>query len=114
MASQALAHAIEPDVVVDLHWTPAQCRMLAGESAESLATLDQALASPRITARHRARLLALTARTHINLGEAGKAARVADSALAVASEAGDNWAMGWALHVLTLATAMQGNMTAGA
>ena len=25
-----------------------------------------------------------------------------------ATEAGDNWAMGWALHVLTLVTAVQG------
>src|SRR2546430_7374162 len=42
--------------LVDLHWTLAQCRMRVGLSAESLATLDQALASPRISARHRARL----------------------------------------------------------
>ena len=77
VASQALAHASEPDVVVDLHWTLAQCRMLAGESAESLATLDRALASPGISARHRARLLVLAARTHINLGEVEKAGQVA-------------------------------------
>ena len=110
VASQALAHASEPDVVVDLHWTLAQCRMLAGESAESLATLDRALASPGISARHRARLLVLAARTHSNLGEVETAGQVAASALAAASEAGDNWAMGWALHVLALVTAVQGHM----
>ena len=96
---------------MDLHWTLAQCRMLAGESAESLATLDRALASPGISARHRARLLVLAARTHSNLGEVEKAGRVATSALAAASEAGDNWAMGWALHVLTIVTTVQGHMT---
>ena len=85
--------------------------MLAGQSAESLATLDQALASPGISARHRARLLVLAARTHSHLGEVEKAGRVAASALAAASEAGDNWAMGWALHVLTLVTAVQGHLT---
>ncbi len=53
----------------------------------------------------------LAARTHINLGEVEKAGRVATSALAAASEAGDNWAMGWALHVLALVTAVQGQMT---
>jgi tetratricopeptide (TPR) repeat protein len=111
VASQALAHASEPDVVVDLHWTLAQCRMLAGESAESLATLDRALASPGISARHRARLLVLAARTHDNLGEVETAGLLATSALAAASEAGDNWAMGWALHVLTLVTMMQGHVT---
>ncbi len=111
VASQALAHASEPDVVVDLHWTLAQCRMLAGESAESLATLDRALASPGISARHRARLLVLAARTHSNLGEVEKAGQVAASALAAASEAGDNWAMGWALLMMALVTSVQGRMT---
>jgi hypothetical protein len=64
-------------------------------AAESLATLDQALASPQISARHRARLLVLIARTHIAGGDVDKADHVAASALAAASEAGDNWAMGW-------------------
>ena len=111
VVNQALAHAAEPDLLVDLHWTLAQCRMLAGESAESLATLDRALASPGLSARHRARLLVLAARTHSNLGEVDKAGQVATTALAAASEAGDNWAMGWALHVLTLVTAVQGHLT---
>ncbi len=111
VANRMLTHAAEPDVFVDLHWTLAQCRMLAGSSAESLATLDRALASPGISTRHRARLLVLAARTRINLGEVEKAGQVATSALAAASEADDNWAMGWALHVLTLVTAVQGRMT---
>ena len=40
-----------------------------------------------------------------------KAGRVATRALAAASEVGDNWAMGWALHVLTIVTVVQGQMT---
>ena len=108
---RALEHAAEPDLLVDLLWTLAQCRMLAGESAESLATLDRALSSTGISARHRARLLVLAARTHIHLGETDTAGRVASNALAAASEAGDDWAMGWALHVLTLVTTMQGHLT---
>ena len=111
VANQALEHAAEPDLVVDLHWTLAQSRMLAGESAESLATLDRALASPGISARHRARLLVLAARTRNYLGEVEEAGRVAATALAAASESGDNWAMGWALHVLALVTGVQGRMT---
>jgi DNA-binding CsgD family transcriptional regulator/tetratricopeptide (TPR) repeat protein len=110
VANRALEYATEPDLLVDLHWTLTQCRILAGLSAESLATLDRALASPGISARHRARLLVLAARTHSNLGEVDKAGRVATSALAAASEAGDNWAMGWALHVLALVTSAQGRM----
>jgi len=110
VATSALERAAEPDLLVDLHWTLAQCRGLAGSSAESLAALDRALASPGISARHRARLLVLTARAHFNLGKVKKADRAATSALAAASEGGDNWAMGWALHMLTIATAVQGNM----
>ncbi len=111
VANRALADTVEPDLLVDLHWTLAQCRMRAGRSAESLAPLNLALATPGISARHRARLLVLAARTHDNLGEAETAGRVAATALAAASEAGDNWAIGWALHVLTLVTAAQGRMT---
>jgi DNA-binding NarL/FixJ family response regulator/tetratricopeptide (TPR) repeat protein len=111
VANHALAHAVEPDLVVDLHWTLAQCGIKVGRSAESLATLDRALAAPGISARHRARLLVLAARTHSHLGEVEKAGQVAATALTAASEAGDNWAMGWALHVLTIVTAVQGQIT---
>jgi len=111
VANRALAHAVEPDLLVDLHWTLAQCSIKAGRSAESLATLDRALAAPGISARHRARLLVLAARTHDNLGEVDKAGQVAATALTAASEADDNWAMGWALHVLSLVSAAQGQMT---
>ncbi len=111
VANQALAHVGEPDLLVDLHWTLAQCRMVAGESAESLATLDRALASPGISARHRARLLVLAARTHSTLGEVEKAGPVADRALTAASEAGDSWAIGWALLMMALVTSVRGQMT---
>jgi DNA-binding CsgD family transcriptional regulator len=111
VANRALEHAADPDLLVDLHWTLAQCRIYAGLPAESLITLDRALASPGISARHRARLLVLTARTHSTLGEVEKAGEVAASALAAAAEADDNWAMGWALLMLTLTTAVQGRTT---
>ena len=109
VANRALEYAAEPDLVVDLHWTLAQCRMRAGWLyAESLATLDRALATPGITARHRARLLVLAARTHLNFGEVDRAEQVAGSARAAT---GDGWAMGWALHVLAVGTAMRGSLT---
>jgi DNA-binding CsgD family transcriptional regulator len=110
VASRALEHAVEPDVLVDLHWTLAQCRLRAGSVQESLATLDQALAAPGISPRHRARLLVLVARTHDNVGEVERAGQAATKALTAATAAGDTWATGWALHVLTLVTASQGHM----
>ena len=111
VANRALEHAAEPDLLVDLHWTLAQCRMLAGESAESLASLERALAAPGISARHRARLLALAARTHLNSSEVETAARVAAEALTAATEAGDSWAMGSVLLVMALVTSTRGDMT---
>ncbi len=111
VANRALAHAVDPDFLVDLHCTLAQCRMRVGRSAESIATLTQALEMPGISVRHRARLLALAARTHCSLGQVEKAGQVATTALAAASETGDTWAMGWALHVLTIVTAVQGQLT---
>jgi DNA-binding CsgD family transcriptional regulator len=108
VASQALSRVIDPDVLVDLHWTLAQCRIRSGQPAESLATLNRALDSPGISARHRARLLVLAARTHSSNGEMEKAGHVATTALAVASEAADHWAIAWALHVLTIVTTMEG------
>jgi DNA-binding CsgD family transcriptional regulator/tetratricopeptide (TPR) repeat protein len=109
VANDALEYATDPGVLVDLHWTLAQCLTKAGLSAESLATLDRALAAPALSARHRARLLVLAARTHWYIGEVEKAGQVATAALEVASEAGDTWGMGWALHVLTIMTAQQGH-----
>jgi tetratricopeptide (TPR) repeat protein len=85
--------------------------MRAGRSAESLARLDQVLAAPGIPARHRAQLLVLAARTHCHYGEVEKSGRVAATALAAAQEAGDSWAMGWALHVLAIVTGVQGQPT---
>jgi DNA-binding NarL/FixJ family response regulator len=110
VVSRALEHAVEPDLLVDLHWTLAQCRMKAGLSAESLATLDRALASPGISVRQRARLLVLAARTHSFFGEIDEAGRDASAALEAATQARDTGAMGWALHVLALLSAVQGHM----
>ena len=64
-----------------------------------------------ISARHRARLLVLAARTHNYFGEPEKAGQAAARALTSASEAGDDWAMGWALLMLALETSIQGRLT---
>ena len=111
VAIDALGYLTDPDLLVDLHWTLAQCRIATGQSAESLATLDAALETPGLSPRHRARLLVVAARTHSSFGEIETAGAVAGTALAAAEQVGDNWAMGWALHVLSLVTAIQGRLT---
>ncbi|HEY5017463.1 MAG TPA: LuxR C-terminal-related transcriptional regulator, partial [Streptosporangiaceae bacterium] len=111
VAERALGYATDPDLVVDLHWTLAQCRMIAGSGAESLTTLDRALSSSGLSAKHRARLLVLSARTYLFLGELEAAERQAKGALASAAEAGDTWATGWALHVLAGMATIRGDLT---
>jgi DNA-binding CsgD family transcriptional regulator len=111
VALHALEHAADPDLLVDLHWTLAQCRMLGGLFAESLTTLDRALDAPGLSGGHRARLLVLAARTHGLAGEFEKASEVAATALKAASQARDNWAISWALHMQALLTAAQGHTT---
>jgi DNA-binding NarL/FixJ family response regulator/tetratricopeptide (TPR) repeat protein len=111
VARLALAHADDPDLIVDLHWTIAQSLIWSGRSAEAIAMLNRALARIGASGRHRARLLAMTARMHINLGEVERAGQVAATALEAGEAAADNWAMAWALHVLTIATAVTGKVT---
>ena len=111
VANRAIEHAVGSDLFVDLLWTLTQCRMLEGKHAESLATLSRALASPGLSARHHARLLTLAARTYFDLGEAEMAGQVATRALKIASEAGDNRAMGWTLHVMAIEISVRGRIT---
>jgi tetratricopeptide (TPR) repeat protein len=108
VAVQALPNAGDPDLRLDLLCTLAKCRMLAGRSADLLETLHEALASPGLPARHRARLLVLAARTHCNDGELDVAARVAAQALAAGEEAADSWSVGWALSAAASATMGRG------
>jgi DNA-binding CsgD family transcriptional regulator/tetratricopeptide (TPR) repeat protein len=110
VAARTLISATDPDLVVDLHWTLAQCRMLAGKSEQSFETLAQALVSPGISAKHRARLRVLAARTYLYFGRVEDSAREADNALASATEAADTWATGWSLHVLAISAAVGGDL----
>jgi len=110
VAERALGHAADPDLVVDLHWTLAQCRMLAGSAEESFAEIERALAAPELSAKHRARLLVLGARTYLYFGDVDAAGREANGALASIAGSGDSWATGWALHVLAVAATIRGEL----
>ncbi|OLF05609.1 LuxR family transcriptional regulator [Actinophytocola xinjiangensis] len=110
VAHRAMAVITNPDLLTDLHWTVSQCRALAGRADESFESLARALTLPDISARHRARLLVMTARAHRDLGEVTVAGRVAAEALTTAEQTGDSWAVAWALHVLIIVSMMQGNV----
>lgn len=109
VASRAMSVISDPELLVDLHWTVTQCRTILGRSADSLKSLSRALATPAISASQRARLLVLTARAHVDLGEVIVAGQVAADALRTAEESGDRWAVGWALHVLTIVSIIRGD-----
>jgi tetratricopeptide (TPR) repeat protein len=102
VADRALRQAGDPDLRLDLLCTLARCRMLAGMSTDSLATLNEALASPGLPLRQRARLLVMAARTHSNDGSLDAAAENARQALTAGQEAGDTWSVGWSLSVLAM------------
>ncbi len=110
VTTRALTHVTDPDLLVDLHWTLTQCRVMEGRCEETLADLERALVTPGIIPRHRARLLILVARVHRNLGRVDDAARFAAEALAEARAADDRWATGWALSVLTMVHGMRGDV----
>ncbi|MGM1061631.1 helix-turn-helix transcriptional regulator [Saccharothrix sp. Mg75] len=105
--SVALA-GLEHGVLVDLHWTLAQCRSMTGRSAETLTEVDRALALPSLTPSDRARLLVLAARAHWDMGQLDDAERLAAAALADGD--GDRWATSWALHVRTIVAMVRGRM----
>jgi DNA-binding CsgD family transcriptional regulator len=111
IAADTLTETNDSNLVVDLQWTLAQCRMMTGLTSESLTTLEKALATPRLAARNKARLLVLAARARIILREVEEAGRTAAEALSAASESEDAWATGWALHVLTLVASYRGEIT---
>jgi DNA-binding CsgD family transcriptional regulator len=112
VATRAMTTIKDPDLLVDLHWTVSQCRAMEGKADESLKSLTTVLARPAVSARQRARLLVLIARAHRDLGEVNLAGKVAAEALATAEQAGDQWAIGWSLHVLIISAIMRGDVAA--
>jgi len=111
VAQRALSYATDPDLLVDLHWTLTQCRMRSGSGTEAFTALERALVAPGISAKHRARLYVLAARTSLYLGDAEAARGQADDALTAATEAHDAWATGWAVHVLAIMATIRGELT---
>jgi tetratricopeptide (TPR) repeat protein/transcriptional regulator with XRE-family HTH domain len=108
VATGALAHVTDPDLMVDLHWTLTQCRALSGQSDNLVATLESALRSPGLGAQHRARLHVLIARTQRSLGHLEAAGQTAAVALDEANVAGDRWAAAWSMAVLFIVHVMRG------
>ncbi len=108
VATAALAYVTRPEVLVDLQSTLTRCRIGQGRSEEALADLVRTLDRPDLEPGDRARLQVLVARIHRSLGRVDVAGEVANVALAQATAAGDRWATGWALSILTVVHGMRG------
>src|SRR6266511_2107890 len=108
VATAALAYVTRPDVLVDLQSTLTLCRFGQGRSEDALADLVRTLDRPDLEPGDRARLQVLVARIHRSLGRVDIAGEVANVALAQATAAGDRWATGWALSILTVVHGMRG------
>jgi tetratricopeptide (TPR) repeat protein len=109
LASAAIAHVTDPDLLVDLLWTWLACDGKRGHPGESRAALEHALSSPGIQPRHRARLLVMAARMQRGLGRLDDAARGAVLALEAAVSAGDRWATAWATGLQSIIEGMRGH-----
>jgi tetratricopeptide (TPR) repeat protein len=108
VAESALQQVTRSDLLVDLHWTLAQCRAVEGRSEESLVVLAGAMDLTHVSRRDRARLRVLAARVYRSMGRVDTAAHIADEALAEATAVGDRWTMSWALAIRTIAHGMRG------
>jgi DNA-binding CsgD family transcriptional regulator len=95
-----LAEAHDPALVAEARWLLAYMQGRAGE-AESLETLDQALADPAVPEVWQARLYALLGMAQGNFrGDLDLAEATAKTALARAEAVDDRFAMGYALHCM--------------
>jgi tetratricopeptide (TPR) repeat protein len=108
VANAALAHAMRPELLVNLHLTLSQCLAFAGRPEDALASLTRGVKSSQIGPTERARLLAFSARAYRTLGQLDAARHAAEQALATASANGDDWATAWSLAVLSLVHGMRG------
>jgi ATP/maltotriose-dependent transcriptional regulator MalT len=110
VALRHLRSATSPADAVELLSTVAQCHITGGRPTESIPLVKKTLRRTDLRPDHRARLLAIHARLHLNLGKTEVARRIAESVLTETGADGDEFAMGWAYHVLTVHSLLQGEV----
>jgi DNA-binding CsgD family transcriptional regulator len=111
LARRVLASARDPDRAAQMCDLIAGVMMRAGHVADGLATLAEGLRRPGLSDLWRARLLAqqaiLNSAGHGNLDEAESLAR---RALALGDQVGDRYAIGTALHCLSMIHQFRGDI----
>jgi len=102
VAGPLLARTHDPGRAAETAWLLAYSLARTGRGDESAAVVEAALARPATSQVWQARLRAQQAMTSAALGQADGAVEMARQALAGAEQAGDRFAVGYALHALGL------------
>jgi DNA-binding CsgD family transcriptional regulator len=102
VARPLLARTSNPDRAAQVAWPLAYSLARSGRGAESAAVIEHALARPGVSAMWMARLGARRAVRLWENGQVDEAEQAAQRVLADAEQAGDRFAAGYALHVLSL------------
>jgi len=101
VARPLLARTTDPDRAAEVSWLLGYTLSSTRRRSEAAAVVEDALARPGISATWTARLRARQAVTMTMLEQWDRSADLAEQALAGAERAGDRFAAGYALHVLS-------------
>jgi DNA-binding CsgD family transcriptional regulator len=102
-----LTQARDPDLLAEARWMLAYVQERTGRP-DAVATIDEALADPALPGVWRARMQALLAMVQADLlGDPDLAEATARDALAQGEAAGDRFAMGYALHLMSWVCGMR-------
>ncbi len=107
-AHTALAQTTEPDLIGQLYWYFCE----SGRFDDAFAEVTHALGGPGLRPDHDARLRAMAAQCHGNVGDIAGAESAAETALVAARAAGDPWATAYALNVAAMTRTYHGKLAA--
>jgi len=109
VAPSVLARAKDPDRIMELSWLLAYSLTRSGQPAQAAEAAYQALSLPQASEVWRARLHAVRSLALILTGHRDDAEQVAARALGIAQATGDSFALGYALHTLSLVSERKGD-----
>jgi DNA-binding CsgD family transcriptional regulator len=107
VARSLLARTTDPDCAAEVSWLLAYVLSRAGQKGEAALVEERALGRPGVSAVWTARLRARQAMTQALLHHSDGAVQIASQALVEAEQAGDRFAVGYALYTLSYVAYLQ-------
>ena len=111
-ARPLLARTTDPERAAEVAMRLGSTLARVGRTGEAASVVAEALARPGTSRAGAARLRALEATTQVAAGQWDQAAQTAGKALAAGKRAGDPYATGYALHVLSVVDYQRHDLTA--